>query len=51
MSGEMKAASAAKFGTDSGVDVMGLDRPVEWARAGPTEVFLFLPASYVVRKR
>ncbi len=45
------ATSAAKFGTGSGVDVSGLDRPVEWARGGPTEVFLFLPSSYVVRKR
>lgn len=45
------AVSASKFGGGSGVDVSGLDRPVEWARAGPTEVFLFLPASYVVRKR
>ncbi|WP_152616636.1 TonB-dependent receptor [Sphingomonas sp. ERG5] len=44
------AASAAKFGTGSGVDVTGLDRPVEWARGGPTEVFLFLPSTYTVRK-
>lgn len=42
-------ASAARFGGGAGVDVSGLDRPVEWARAGPTDVFLFLPASYVVR--
>lgn len=45
------AASAAKFGEGSGVDVTGLDRPVEWARGGPTEVFLFLPSAYIVRKR
>ncbi|PSJ36518.1 SIMPL domain-containing protein [Allosphingosinicella deserti] len=45
------AISAGKFGTGSGVDVTGLDRPVEWARGSGTEVFLFLPASYVVRKR
>ncbi|HEX7931213.1 MAG TPA: TonB-dependent receptor [Sphingomicrobium sp.] len=44
------AISAGKFGADTGVDVTGLDRPVEWARAGPTDVFLFLPASYVIRK-
>ncbi|WP_244624635.1 TonB-dependent receptor [Sphingomonas sp. So64.6b] len=44
------ALSAAKFGTGSGVDVTGLDRPVEWARGGPTDVFLFLPSSYTVRK-
>ena len=45
------AISAGKFGAGSGVDVTGLDRPVEWARGPGTEVFLFLPASYVVRKR
>lgn len=52
---ELIAADAAmasgKFGGGSGVDVSGLDRPVEWARAEETNVFLFLPASYVVRKR
>jgi len=52
---ELIAADAAmasgKFGGSSGVDVSGLDRPVEWARAEETNVFLFLPASYVVRKR
>ena len=41
---------AARFGATYGVDVSGLDRPVEWARAGATEVFLFLPATYVVRR-
>ena len=45
------AVSASKFGSGSGVDVSGLDRPVEWARGGAIEVFLFLPASYIVRKR
>jgi len=45
------AISAGKFGTGSGVDVNGLDRPVEWARGSGTDVYLFLPASYVVRKR
>lgn len=45
------AAQAAKFGTSHGVDVIGLDRPVEWARAGATEVFLFLPAAYTVRSK
>lgn len=44
------AVHAAKFGSTYGVDVTGLDRPVEWARAGATEVFLFLPATYVVRR-
>ena len=45
------AISAGKFGAGSVVDVSGLDRPVEWARGPGTEVFLFLPASYVVRGR
>lgn len=44
------ASSVATFGQAYGVSVTGLDRPVEWARAGPTDVFLFLPASYVVRR-
>jgi len=52
---ELIAADAAmasgKFGSGSGVDVSGLDRPVEWARAEETNVFLYLPASYVIRKR
>ena len=44
------AQSAARFGPNYGVDVSGLDRPVEWTRAGPLEVFLYLPAAYVVRR-
>lgn len=44
------ALSAAKFGSNYGVDVSGLDRPVEWTRAGPLEVFLYLPAGYTVRR-
>jgi hypothetical protein len=44
------AMSAAKFGANYGVDVSGLDRPVEWTRAGPLDVFLYLPAAYVVRR-
>lgn len=42
------AATAAKFGPDYGVQATGLDRPVEWARASLTEVFLYLPAAYTV---
>jgi hypothetical protein len=45
------ARSAEKFGPDYGVDVSGLDRPVEWTRAGPLEVFLYLPAAYTVRRK
>jgi hypothetical protein len=44
------AMSAGKFGPHYGVDVSGLDRPVEWTRAGPLDVFLYLPAAYVVRR-
>ena len=45
------AANAAKFGAGYGVEVHGLDRPVEWARASLTEVFLYLPSSYTVRPK
>ena len=51
---DLIAADAAvmkvKFGPDYGVVVTGLDRPVEWARAGPTEVFLYLPSAYTVTR-
>lgn len=42
------AASIAQFGPGYGVSVSGLDRPVEWSRAGLTEVLLYLPAAYTV---
>jgi hypothetical protein len=42
------ASTAGKFGTGYGIQATGLDRPVQWARASLTEVFLYLPASYVV---
>lgn len=45
------AATAGKFGAGYGVEVKGLDRPVEWSRASLTDVFLYLPANYVVRPR
>jgi len=45
------AATSAKFGPSYGVEVRGLDRPVEWARASLTEVFLYLPSAYVVRPK
>jgi hypothetical protein len=44
------ATMAAKFGPGYGVDVTGLDRPVEWARAGLLEVFLYLPSTYTVTR-
>lgn len=45
------ASQAAKFGPTYGVDVTGLDRPVEWSRAGLTEVYLYLPSSYTVTRK
>ncbi len=51
---DLIAADAAvmkvKFGPDYGVVVTGLDRPVEWARAGPLDVYLYLPSTYTVTK-
>ena len=39
---------AAKLGPNYGVEIRGLDRPVEWTRASLTEVLLYVPYSYVV---
>lgn len=36
-------AIAARFGPQQQVEAHGLDRPVEWRRAGATEVFLYIP--------
>jgi len=41
-------AYAAKFGPDFGVEVTGLDRPVEWSRVNLTEILLYLPYSYTI---
>lgn len=41
-------ATAAQLGADYAVEAKGLDRPVEWSRASLTEVFLYVPYSYVV---
>jgi hypothetical protein len=41
-------ATAAKMGPDYAVEAKGLERPVEWARATLTEVFLYVPYSYTV---
>ncbi|MCW3836772.1 TonB-dependent receptor [Sphingomonas canadensis] len=43
--------TSARFGTGYGVEVTGLDRPVQWKRASLTEVQLFLPAASTVRPR
>lgn len=45
------AATASRFGTGYGVEVTGLDRPVQWRREGLTEVDLFLPSASTVRPR
>jgi len=43
------AATSAPFGTSYGVEVTGLERPVQWTQASLTEVLLYLPATYTVR--
>ena len=42
-------AIAQRFGTQQQVEARGLDRPVEWRRAGITEVFLYIPHQLVFR--
>lgn len=42
-------AIAARFGAEQKVEAHGLDRPVEWRRAGATEVFLYIPYRAVFR--
>jgi len=43
--------SAAMFGSDYGVEISGLDKPVEWTRGSLTEVFLYLPVEYTIRPK
>lgn len=45
------ANTATKFGSGYAIEAAGLDRPVQWSRAGLTEIFLYLPASYRVVPR
>lgn len=40
---------AARFGPNQAIEAHGLDRPVEWRRAGVTEVFLYIPHRLVFR--
>lgn len=42
-------AIAGRFGPQQQVEAHGLDRPVEWRRAGATEVFLYIPHRMVFR--
>jgi hypothetical protein len=44
-------AMSGRFGTGYGVEVSGLDRPVQWKQASMTEVLLFLPAAATIRPR
>jgi hypothetical protein len=45
---EDAAKVTARFGPNYAVTVTGLDRPVEWTRAGLTEVSLYLPSAYSI---
>jgi hypothetical protein len=49
MIAEDARAIAQRFGPDQKVEAHGLDRPVEWRRAGVTEVFLYIPHRIVFR--
>lgn len=44
-------AVAARLGPDYGVELKGLDRPVEWSQQGLTDVFLYVPYNMVVRPK
>lgn len=44
-------AMAAKLGDGYAVEIEGLNRPVEWARSGLTEVFLFVPYRLTITPR
>ncbi|MCW4461266.1 TonB-dependent receptor [Sphingomonas sp. BT-65] len=45
------AATSGRFGTGYGVEVTGLDKPVQWKRASLTEVQLFLPSNSTMRPK
>jgi len=44
-------AISGRLGPDYGVELKGLDRPVEWGQAGLTDVFLYVPYNMVVRPK
>lgn len=44
-------ATGNRFGAGYGVEVLGLDRPVQWKRAGLTELQLYLPVTSTIRPR
>lgn len=39
------------FGSDYGVEARGIERQVEWSRAGLTDVFLYIPYQLTVRPK
>ncbi|NML05016.1 TonB-dependent receptor [Sphingomonas sp. G-3-2-10] len=41
-------AVTGRLGPDYGVELRGLDRPVEWTQVGLTDVFLYVPYTMVV---
>lgn len=41
-------ALATRLGSDYGVTIEGLNMPVQWTRAGPAEVFLYVPYKLVI---
>ena len=38
------------YGSDYGAEITGLDREIKWEQANSSEVFLFIPYSFTVRK-
>jgi hypothetical protein len=40
--------TSGRLGPEYGVEIRGLDRPVDWTRASLAEVFLYVPYTYVV---
>ena len=40
-----------QFGSDYGVEAKGIERQVEWSRAGLTDVFLYIPYQLTVRPK
>lgn len=44
-------ALAQTIGADYGVEIEGLNMPVQWSRAGPSEVLLYIPYKLVIVPR
>lgn len=49
--GEDANAMAQRMGQGYAVEVEGLNMPVQWARSGPGEVFLYVPYKLVIVPR